>query len=150
MSFGDGNGEADGGNIPADAKPVYALYIYPREDLWEMGALETFVKTVESRAPAGVIVTGIAPQLYHSTLAIHQAFVESTIYALILIFVLVLSGFAEYRPDAAGHFGLGTGVADAVVDDVDLAGMAARSIWHSRNVEFREFFWLADFDRGGT
>ena len=49
---------------------------------------------MEKRAAAvgggGITVTGIAPQLYHSTQEIHGAFVQATGYALALIFVLVV------------------------------------------------------------
>lgn len=68
-------------------KRLYALYVYPKKDLWESGALAEFVHDVESRLPEA---TGIAPQLHYSTLAIHKAFLLSTAYALGLIFILVL------------------------------------------------------------
>ncbi|HVS70508.1 MAG TPA: MMPL family transporter [Phycisphaerae bacterium] len=70
--------------------PTYALYVYPKADLWDAGALQDFVKEVESRTPKDVVLTGIAPQLYHSVQEIHRAFKNSTEYALILVFVLVL------------------------------------------------------------
>jgi predicted RND superfamily exporter protein len=73
------------------AKPTYALYVYPKEDLWEPGKLEQFVAEVEARTPDnGVVLTGIAPQLYHSVQEIHKAFRTATFAALILIFLLVL------------------------------------------------------------
>jgi predicted RND superfamily exporter protein len=71
-------------------KTTYALYVYPKADLWDAGALQDFVKEVESRTPKDVVLTGIAPQLYHSVQEIHRAFKNSTEYALILVFVLVL------------------------------------------------------------
>jgi hypothetical protein len=66
---------------------LYALYIYPKVDLWENGELVRFVEEVEARVPGA---TGIAPQLLHSTGEIHKAFMLSTVYALVLIFILVL------------------------------------------------------------
>jgi predicted RND superfamily exporter protein len=82
--------EAAGGG-----KPTYVLYVYPKKDLWEGGALQAFVKEVETRAARagvrdGVLVTGIAPELFYSTQEIHSAFLKSTVYALLLIFLLVL------------------------------------------------------------
>jgi predicted RND superfamily exporter protein len=73
--------------------PTYALYIYPREDLWQAGKLEAFVAEIERREHSitpPFSVTGIAVQLLYSTREIHKAFLLSTLYALILIFVLVL------------------------------------------------------------
>jgi|GEM_PF-702462 len=71
-------------------RPTYAMYIYPREDLWEQGKLTAFMEEVEARTPKNVVLTGIAVQLPQSTRAIHRAFLLSTLYAVILIFVLVL------------------------------------------------------------
>jgi hypothetical protein len=74
-------------------KGVYALYINPREDLWNRRNLDRFVLDVEGRVPptqAGPIVTGIAPNIYHSTLAIESSFYQATAYALGLILLLVL------------------------------------------------------------
>jgi predicted RND superfamily exporter protein len=72
---------------------TYALYIYPREDLWDHEALGRFVREVEGRL-AGVsgekAVTGIASNIYHSTSSIRRSFYKSTFYALGLILVLVL------------------------------------------------------------
>lgn len=72
-------------------QPTYALYVYPKEDLWEPGKLEQFVAEVEARTPSqDVVLTGIAPQLYHSVQEIHKAFRTATFAALLLIFILVL------------------------------------------------------------
>ena len=77
------------------AQPTYAMYVYPREDLWAGDKLGRFVSELEHRCPADVTLTGIAVQLFHSTEEIHHAFLMSTIYALILIFVLVLLDFRK-------------------------------------------------------
>jgi hypothetical protein len=66
------------------------MYVYPKADLWEPGKLKAFVEELERRTPADVMLTGIAPQLYHSTLEIRGAFLHATVYALTLIFALVL------------------------------------------------------------
>ncbi len=69
--------------------PIYALYVYPRADLWDPGKLQKFVEEVERRTPGDVLLTGIAPQLYHSTLAIRGAFAKATYYAIGVILLLV-------------------------------------------------------------
>jgi len=74
-------------------KPTYVLYVYPKEDLWSGDKLGRFVDELELRmagSPPTVTLTGIAVQLYHSTQEIHHAFLMSSFYALLLIFVLVL------------------------------------------------------------
>ena len=75
------------------ADGTYALYINPREDLWDRAALARFVADVEGRLakePGVPPATGIAVNILHSTEAIHAAFLKATLYALGLIFVLVL------------------------------------------------------------
>ncbi len=72
---------------------IYALYVYPMEDLWNHAALTRFVQTVESRVAAAApntVVTGIAPNIYHSTAAIERSFYQGTLIALGMIFLLVL------------------------------------------------------------
>jgi predicted RND superfamily exporter protein len=76
----------------AAEKATYALYVYPRQDLWATDNLGRFVKEVEQRVPGtdpAVVVTGIAVQLFHSTEEIRHAFLMSTVYALVLIVLLV-------------------------------------------------------------
>jgi hopanoid biosynthesis associated RND transporter like protein HpnN len=71
----------------------YALYIYPRQDLWRREQLGRFVREVEARVAtvAGApSLTGIAPNIYHSTRAVERSFYKATAYALALIFLLVL------------------------------------------------------------
>ena len=83
--------ELRGRYVSADG--VYALYVYPRGDLWQQQGLARFVQDIESRVgslPEKPIVTGIAPNIHHSTQAVEHSFYKATIYALCLIFVLVL------------------------------------------------------------
>ncbi len=71
---------------------VYALHIYPKEDLWRQAALERFVADVEARVGTlakPVTLTGIAHNIAHSTASIRSSFIRATLYALGLIFVLV-------------------------------------------------------------
>lgn len=72
---------------------TYALYVYPRENLWNRVHLEAFVLEIESRMKqvAGELtLTGIVPNVYYTTSSIERSFYQSTAYALGLIFVLVL------------------------------------------------------------
>jgi hypothetical protein len=70
----------------------FALYIYPKGDLWEQQQLAGFVNDIQSSLSAisgDYTLTGIAPHIYHSTAAIQRSFHQATIYALSLILVLV-------------------------------------------------------------
>ncbi len=73
---------------------TYALYVHPAAgmDLWQAGPLGEFVEQVESRLK-GVSgdygVTGIAPNIHHTTGAIAKAFRDATLIALGLIALLV-------------------------------------------------------------
>ena len=72
---------------------LYALYVEPKEDLWNRGELRDFLRDVEARVasvPGAPPVTGIASNIYHSTQSIQSAFYHATAYALALIFILVL------------------------------------------------------------
>lgn len=84
--------ELRGHLVSADG--TYALYINPKADLWQRGNLREFVVQVEEavrlKVPAAPAVTGIAPNIFHTTAAIRTGFYHATIYALVLIFILVL------------------------------------------------------------
>jgi predicted RND superfamily exporter protein len=72
---------------------TYALYIDPKQDLWKRENLDQFVGDIEARiprTPRGPVVTGIACDIQHSTLAIESSFNQATAYALGLILLLVL------------------------------------------------------------
>jgi predicted RND superfamily exporter protein len=78
------------------ADGYYALYIYPAKDLWDDTNLNEFEGAVEdavAKVPGNLHVTGISSNVYHTTGSIHDAFFHSTIYALALIFILVLIDF---------------------------------------------------------
>lgn len=80
---------------------TFALYIYPKQDLWEQAALREFVNDVDTRVSAvqgAPTPTGIAPNIFHTTAAIERAFYTSTGLALGLILVLVLLDFRRLRP----------------------------------------------------
>ena len=77
------------------ANGEYALYIYPRFDLWDQSRLRQFVAAVQGTTqtpglvPANVDLTGIAIQLYHSTESIRAAFMQTTILAFLVVIFLV-------------------------------------------------------------
>jgi hypothetical protein len=82
----------------------YALYIYPKKDLWDRPSLtefETQVENAVAQVPGAPPVTGIASNVFHTTASIHRAFYQSTIYALCLIFFLVLLDFRSLVPTLA-------------------------------------------------
>ena len=82
----------------------YALYIYPTKDLWNDANLNEFASAVEAavaKVPGAPHVTGIASNVYHTTGAIHAAFFQSTVYALVLIFLLVFLDFRRIVPTLA-------------------------------------------------
>ncbi len=70
----------------------FALYIYPKADLWNQANLRAFVKEIELRItplPGDLTLTGIALNVYHSTASIERSFHRATVYALILILIFV-------------------------------------------------------------
>ncbi len=71
-----------------------ALYINPSKDLWVQANLAKFTTDVETAVaaagPGAPAVTGIAVNVYHSTNSIQKSFYYAAIYALVLIFVLVM------------------------------------------------------------
>jgi hypothetical protein len=85
--------------LPSELKSHYvgtdgsfALYIYPKADLWNQQNLQAFVADVEQRAShldGDYTLTGIAINIYHSTASIQDSFHHATIYALSLIVLLV-------------------------------------------------------------
>ena len=78
----------------------YALYITPKENLWDRQKLAAFVKDVESRVatvPHAPPITGIAFDIYYTSAAIEKSFYQATCYALILIFLLVLLDLRNIR-----------------------------------------------------
>ena len=92
---------------------TYALYIYPNEDLWQREPLARFVRAVEARmaqVPGAPDVTGIAPNIYHTTSAIQKSFYKATAYALALVFVLVLIDLRHLGHTLAAVSVLGLGL----------------------------------------
>lgn len=72
----------------------FALYIYPTGDLWQHGELVRFVEEVEPRTRTALrgrtyVLTGIAHNIHNSTASIQRSFYRATIYALVLILILV-------------------------------------------------------------
>ena len=74
------------------ADGTYALYIYPTKDLWVRQNLTEFVNAIEkliSAVPSAAPPTGIAVNVLYSTSGIRSSFIHATLYALILIVLLV-------------------------------------------------------------
>jgi predicted RND superfamily exporter protein len=95
------------------ADGYYALYIYPKKDLWNRPNLDEFETQVEAavaKVPGAPPVTGIASNVFHTTASIHRAFYQSTIYALSLIFILVFLDFRKIGPTLAAISVLGLGL----------------------------------------
>jgi predicted RND superfamily exporter protein len=92
---------------------IYALYIYPRADLWRNENLTAFVQDVESRIaklPGAPTLTGIALNIFHSTSSIERAFYLATGYSLSLIFILVLIDLRNFRHTLLAISVLGLGL----------------------------------------
>jgi hypothetical protein len=71
---------------------TFALYLYPKKDLWDQANLAEFVNDTEARinpVPGEKTLTGIAINIYHSTASIEKSFHLATGYALVLILILV-------------------------------------------------------------
>ncbi len=98
----------DASAIPAElrthlvsADGTYALYVYPKADLWIQSNLAAFMNEVDARlaaVPGAPRATGIAPEVFHVTGAVRDAFFASTGLALGLIFLLVIVDFRRLRP----------------------------------------------------
>ena len=71
----------------------YALYVYPNADLWDQVNLNAFARQVAARVatvPGAPAPTGIVPNIAGTTAGIERAFYQATVYALVLIALLVL------------------------------------------------------------
>ena len=82
----------------------YALYVYPKQDCWSQPNLAAFVTSVEAavnnlnqRGGSVPPITGVASDVFHSTDQTHAAFRDATLYALGLIFLLVLLDLRDLR-----------------------------------------------------
>jgi hypothetical protein len=79
---------------------TYALYIYPKHDLWNRERMKAFVDQVEGRInklPNPPTITGIVQNIFHTTRAIRTSFIRATTYALALIVVLVFIDLRNVR-----------------------------------------------------
>ena len=71
----------------------FALYIDPKQNLWYPKNLDQFMKEIRQRIGTmrdPPTITGIAGDIYDTTKAVKHSFFAATLYALALIFVLVL------------------------------------------------------------
>ena len=91
----------------------YALYITPKENLWDRDKLQAFVRDVESRVatvPGAPAATGIAIDIYYTSAAIQKSFYQATCYSLALIFLLVLIDLKNLRHTLIAVSVLGLGL----------------------------------------
>jgi predicted RND superfamily exporter protein len=104
--------EALGGHL-VSADGTYALYIHPREDLWDQAALARFVIEVEeavAQVPGAPRPTGIAPNIHEATAAVERSFYTATALALGIIVLLVLADLRRVRDTLLAISVLGLGL----------------------------------------
>jgi predicted RND superfamily exporter protein len=100
------------GHLVAD-DGTYALYINPKADLWDRHEMKRFVKDVNKRVaavPDHPDITGLAPNVYYTTDEVRKSFYRATLYALILIVVLVLIDLKNIRQTFIAISVLGLGL----------------------------------------
>jgi predicted RND superfamily exporter protein len=95
-------------NLPPELKShyvgadgSYALYVYPSANLWDYDELGAFVQDVTARVdrvPGDRVLTGIVTNVFGTTSSIKSGFIRATLYALALIFVLVLIDLRRIGP----------------------------------------------------
>ena len=84
-----------------------AVYIYPKENIWERPALERFVNDVRSVDPD---VLGDAVTIYHYTQALRVAFERSGLYALLVVSVMLILYFRSFTWTILALLPLATGI----------------------------------------
>ena len=68
------------------------LRIFPKEDIWDEGANQRFLKSLDD-ASLGQVATGTPRQMLESTRLLRQAYEVAGVYALVVIVVLVFLHF---------------------------------------------------------
>ncbi|MDB5293691.1 MAG: transporter [Phycisphaerales bacterium] len=92
---------------------TYALYINPKTDLWDRHEMKRFVTDVNKRVaavPGNPGITGLAPNVYYTTDEVRGSFYHATLYALILIVILVLIDLKNIRQTFLAISVLGLGL----------------------------------------
>lgn len=68
----------------------YLIQVYPKDDVWQRGPQETFVKELQSVSPTA---TGTPVQLYYYTELLRTSYIKAAWWALAAIVLLVLFHF---------------------------------------------------------
>lgn len=84
----------------------YLIRIYPKESIWESGALSRFVASLQSVDPQ---VVGDPVSLYVFSNAFKRACLMAALYALIAIFIVLAMTFRSLRPALLALVPLGVG-----------------------------------------
>lgn len=71
----------------------FLIQVYPRENVWERGPQEAFIREVRSVDPRA---TGTPVQLYEYTTLLRESYEHAAVYALIAIALLVLIQFRSF------------------------------------------------------
>ncbi|MBI4208216.1 MAG: MMPL family transporter [Deltaproteobacteria bacterium] len=72
----------------------YLIQIFPEEDIWEPGPRKVFVQELRGVNPS---VAGSALQLYESSTAMRQAYLQGGVYSFIAVFLVLLWDFRSLR-----------------------------------------------------
>jgi hopanoid biosynthesis associated RND transporter like protein HpnN len=75
-------------------KGNYAIYITPREDIWNPDNLREFVKQIREIDP---YVIGTPVEVYESSKIMIRAFLVSAVLSFFVIFVIALADFKSFR-----------------------------------------------------
>lgn len=85
----------------------YLLKIYGRGNIWDMSALEKFVKDVRSVDPRA---TGNPLQAYEASLQMKSSYEEAALYALLVISVVLIFDLRSVRDTLLAALPLGLGI----------------------------------------
>jgi uncharacterized protein len=96
----DDTGRLAVGDLPATIRNrflgttgKYLVQVYPKEDVWQRGPQERFVRDLRTVEPN---VTGTPVQLYEYTSLLKKSYQEAALWALLAIVVLVLLHFRSF------------------------------------------------------
>ncbi len=89
-------------------KGRYALFIYPKENIWDPAALERFVTEIRGADPS---VVGTPIEVYESGRLMRETFLTSALLAFAVICLLVLIDFRSWRAGLLAVMPLAVGLA---------------------------------------
>ena len=103
------------GDLPAPARraavggprrDVLLLQVFPKGDVYDPAQLEPFMTQMRTVDP---LVTGTVVQIYESTQLMIRAYIEAGIFALIVVFILVLIDFQSVTDSLLSLLPVGVG-----------------------------------------